>query len=253
MLARCGGVASRQRLLSVVSRAQLDHEVRSGQLAIPFPRAICRPWDVDAVRERAALVCVGPPAALSHLTALRSWGLLPGEDAGPVHVSVPFGRAPRSRPDLIVHRRHRLPRVMRVNGLPTVDPADAVVTSWPILDRRVRREPAITAVRTRLLTPASLRSALSDNIRLPGRIEMAASSRSWTKAARASSRSGVSSTSSTCLDCDTASGRCGCGHRPVPSGSTSATGRNGWRSNSTDVGSMLGPRSVSETCAETLR
>jgi very-short-patch-repair endonuclease len=42
-----------------------------------------------------------------------------------------------------------------------------------MLDRRVRREPAITAVRNRVVTPASLHSVLADDVRLPGRAELA--------------------------------------------------------------------------------
>lgn len=165
-----GGVVARRRLLSVVSRHQIDHEVRRGDLAIPFPRALCRPWDVDLVRDRAALTSVGPPAALSHLTALRRWDLLDGNlDA--VHISVPATRAPRPRRGLVVHRVVVMPPLTRTQGLPTVHPADAVVTSWPLLPPRVRRSPAITAVRRGLITTDHLRSALRANPRLPGRRE----------------------------------------------------------------------------------
>lgn len=75
VLRRTGGVATRSRLLTVVTRHQLDHEIRSGKLVARFPRALCRPWDADLLRERAALTSVGPPAALSHLTrcAVGGW------------------------------------------------------------------------------------------------------------------------------------------------------------------------------------
>jgi very-short-patch-repair endonuclease len=134
LLLRCGGVASRRRLLTVVSRAQLDHEIRAGRLVAVFPRAYCRPWDVDQVNERAALVSVGPPAALSHVSA---W-----------------------------------PSIARVDGLPTVAPAEAIVGAWPLLHPHDRRAPAITAVRHRLVTATALRARLAAHPRLPERSEL---------------------------------------------------------------------------------
>lgn len=101
-----GGVACRADLLVAVTRNQLDDEVARRHLAVPFPRAYCRPWDADhpPTRERAALVSVGEPAALSHLTGLRCWEL-PVPGAAAVHVTVPISRHPIGRiPDLVVHR-----------------------------------------------------------------------------------------------------------------------------------------------------
>lgn len=109
---------------------------------------------------------------MSDITAVQRWGLLAAQVTDDVHVSVPVGRAPRSRPGLVVHRRQQMPRTARVAGLPTVHPADAVVTSWSTLGRDVRREPAITAVRNRLVTPGLLRTALMKQVRAPGRAEL---------------------------------------------------------------------------------
>lgn len=174
LLERRGGVAARADLLTVVRREQLDDEIRRRHLVAPFPRAYCRPWDVEhpPVRERAALVSVGQPAALSHLTALRRWKLpQPATDA--IHLTVPIGRHPVGRhPGLIVHRTRVPTRVRNIDGLSVVEPAIAVVRSWPILDGPDQRAPAIAAVRTRLVTPAELHAAAGRALGMPGRASL---------------------------------------------------------------------------------
>lgn len=175
LLARTGGAASRDQLLSVVSRNQLDDEVARGHLVAPFPRAYCRPWDVDqeAVRQHAALASVGRPVALSHLTALRRYGLLRSEP-DQVHVTVPAGRHPIGRaPGLVVHRTRAPARVTSVESRLTVEPALAVARSWPMVDRDRRRAPAIEAVRRRLVTPADLRRVTQHCVGMPGRADLA--------------------------------------------------------------------------------
>lgn len=174
LLAARGGVASRDELLTVLTRNQVDDEIARRHLVAPFPRAYCRPWDADvrSTLDRAALVSVGPPAALSHLTALRRWDL-PAPDVVPVHVIVPIGRHPAGRaPSLVVHRT-RVPTPVRLlDGLRTVVSEVAVVQSWPLLPPSTRRAPAIEAVRRRLVTPAALRDTASQAVGLPGRAEL---------------------------------------------------------------------------------
>jgi very-short-patch-repair endonuclease len=173
-LAARGGVATRDELLQLLTRSQLDHEVARGHLVAPFPRAYCRPWDVEhpPIRDRAALASVGQPAALSHLTALRRWGLT--APATPrVHITVPIARHPIGRmPALTVHRT-RVPTMTRiVDGLRTVDPAVAVVRSWPLMPGVDQRAPAIEAVRKRLITPAEFASAADRAIGMRGRAQL---------------------------------------------------------------------------------
>lgn len=171
MLRRCRGIASRDLLRRFgLTRHQLDNEVRSGALATPFPRVHCRPWDQDdvALRERGAVMSVGLPAAVSHLSALRRWELLP-DYTDPVHLSVPDTRFPRSHPGLLVHRVTQFPAVVRLDGLITVDAGHAIVTSWPLVPPRDRRAPAIDAVRRGLVTPAELGVATTGLPRLAGR------------------------------------------------------------------------------------
>lgn len=176
MLDRCGRVATRGMLRRLgLAREALDNEIRQGGLVRVLPRTYCRPWDADDVRlrDRAALASVGHPAALSHLTALRRWGLLPQSGAA-VHVTVPARRAPRGCDGLVVHRARRFPPVVRRDGLLTVTVETALATSWPLLSGPDRRGPAIEAVRGGLVTAAGLRAAVDQLARLPGRRDLLA-------------------------------------------------------------------------------
>jgi hypothetical protein len=159
--------------LQQIPRTAVDHEVRRGQLARVFPRAYVRPWDVDQVEqlERAAFLSVGAPVALSHLTALRRWGVIDSPDS--VHVTVPYGRRARPRPEWVVHRARTFPRVIGIDGFATVDLPDALVTSWGLLAPHERRRPVIAAIRDRLTTPASVADALLRYPKVTGRRDIA--------------------------------------------------------------------------------
>ncbi|HEV7204868.1 MAG TPA: DUF559 domain-containing protein [Jatrophihabitans sp.] len=173
LLARCGGALSRDLLVRAgLDRHAIDSEVRRGGLVAAFPRAYCRPWEVDQpdVRELAAVMSLGHPVALSHLTALRRWGLASAPPQ--VHVSVLDRRNPRGGPDLAVHRVAAFPPVARVDRQLVVRPAFAIASSWPLQDAEHRRAAAITAVRRRLVTPESLRGAVAQQPRLAGRREL---------------------------------------------------------------------------------
>jgi very-short-patch-repair endonuclease len=171
LLATCHGVAARHELLRVVTANQLDHEIAAGHLVAPFGRAYCRPWDADQpqIRERAALVSIGGSVALSHLTALRRYGLTsPARDT--IHVTVGIRRHPIHKlPGLAVHRTRVRTPVRRVGGLATVDPAIALTRSWPLLSGPDQRGPAIEAVRNRLVTADELRVAAARAIGMTGR------------------------------------------------------------------------------------
>lgn len=171
LLGRTGLVASRRELLGVLSRAELDDEIRRGRLARPFRRAYCRPWEADQpdVLERAALISVGQPSALSHLSALHRHGL--AQRPAQIHTSVPTERVVRPQPGLVVHRRSAMP--VPASRYPLVSVAESVVAPWPLLARHDQRGPAIAAVRTRKVTPARLRSTLECHPNLPGRKDLA--------------------------------------------------------------------------------
>jgi very-short-patch-repair endonuclease len=174
LLASRGGVVSRAELLGVLTRNQVDDEIARRHLVAPFPRAYCRPWDADLppMLDRAALVSIEDPVALSHLTALRRWEL-PVPECATVHVTVPVARHPIGRaPGLVVHRTRVATRVRVVDGLRTVAPAVAVVRSWPLLNGSARRAPAIEAVRRRLVTADDLREVESRAIGMRGRAQL---------------------------------------------------------------------------------
>jgi len=168
------GAAARSELLTIVSRNQLDDEIARGLLVAPFPRAYCRPWDADerAVLERAAVASVGQPVALSHLSGLRRYALL--EDWDPlIDVTVPNDRHPIGRtPGLRVHRTRVPTRVRMIDGLPVVEPATAIVRSWPLLAGAEQRAPAILAVRRRLVTSERLLAAGAAAHGMKGRAAM---------------------------------------------------------------------------------
>ncbi|MGI8677954.1 MAG: hypothetical protein ACR2LX_04545 [Jatrophihabitans sp.] len=145
VLPKLGGVASRDELLTRLTPAQLDDEIRRGRLTRVFRRAYCRPWDLDlpATIDHAALISVGAPAVLSHLTSLRQCGLdVPGEG---IHVSIPASRLSRPQDGLTVHRVETLPHALRLDGLMTAAVAPSVVSSWPLLAGPDQRGPAIAA------------------------------------------------------------------------------------------------------------
>lgn len=78
-------------------------------------------------RRRAALLCTGPSAALSHHTAAALHGLrLP--DLGLVHVVVPYGSSAQDRAGVALHRSRAFAHlVVDENDLPTVSRADTCV------------------------------------------------------------------------------------------------------------------------------
>lgn len=95
-------------------------------------------------RERAALLCTGPSAALSHRTAAARHGLkLP--DDGLVHVVVPYGSSAQDRPGVALHRSRAFAHlVVDENHLPTVSRPDTC------LDLAVSAPDPRTAMRTML-------------------------------------------------------------------------------------------------------
>lgn len=175
-LAKLGGAATRTQLLRGMTRGTLDNEARAGRLTRVFPSVYCRPWDADlaAVREHAAVLSIGMPAALSHPSALRRWGLLASEPPE-IHVTVPISRHPyRTSPGIVIHRTRRFPPVVRHSGVVTVSAAAAVVSAWPMFSGSDQRAPALSAYRQRLATPAELRDALTfaPNLRRRRSLEM---------------------------------------------------------------------------------
>ncbi|MFC5065819.1 hypothetical protein [Actinomycetospora atypica] len=93
-------------------------------------------------RERAALLCAGSAAALSHHSAARRWGL-PVPESEPVHITVPYGHSSDPHPGVTLHRSRAFDRiVVDTEDMPTVSAADTCV------DLAVLRDDARAAMRT---------------------------------------------------------------------------------------------------------
>lgn len=152
----------------------LDRAVARGELTRLFPRTYVRttrltePW----VRWAAALRYAGNCAALSFVTGLQFWRLMP-PSPGAVHITIGGDRQLRGGRGLVVHRRTGFrpepPLALRRDGLVAAVLERCVVESWPVLPATLRREPVICAIQSRRTTPARLRAEAATLPRLPGR------------------------------------------------------------------------------------
>ena len=192
---RGGGVITRTDALGLAARHVLDDMVSACLLVRAYPgtyvtshrcgdrevmsRAALR-YRADAARRRRS---PWEHAALSCLDALAAWNLpcppLPVTGSGAVPVHVTEGPGPAVRvPGLEVHRRQdfatatvwRLP----ATGLCVVDPAQAIVESWPLLPPMDRRSPMIVGIRDRHVRVEQVMGALTAQPHCPGAAEMRA-------------------------------------------------------------------------------
>ena len=177
-LVLCGhGIVTRVAALERVSPSTLDNALAQGHLVrvLPSVYVMAGMDDDPSTLRRAALAYAGPDAALSHLSALRAWGLPVPADL-PDHVSVPASRRPRAVEPVQFHRSDRLDelerRTVERSGLATVRIERAIVESWPLLDGDAKRAPAILAVQQRMTTPARLRRTLGELPKLRDRREL---------------------------------------------------------------------------------
>lgn len=172
-----GGVATWESLSGATSSSAVSRSVACGGVVQALPRVLVLPELVDDgdARDLAALLHAGPPAQLSHVSALRRWGLPvpPARPDDPVHVVVAAARRRRGEGEhpvrVQVHRTRIGSPGRRRDGVPVVSLERAVVESWPLLTGPDQRAPAIVAVRRRVTTAARLRRELADHPRLPGR------------------------------------------------------------------------------------
>src|SRR5664279_2452398 len=151
-----------------------DRAVARGELTRLFPRTYVRttrltePW----VRWAAALRYAGNCAALSFVTGLQFWRLMP-PSPGAVHITIGSDRQLRGGRGLVVHRRTGFrpepPLALRRDGLVAAVLERCVVESWPVLPATLQREPVICAIQSRRTTPARLRAEAATLPRLPGR------------------------------------------------------------------------------------
>lgn len=174
LIAEGGGMVRRSDTRGLVSVHVVDYAVASGRLVRPVPGTYLHPdllGDPDAVL-RLAVLYAGAPVAVSHVSALRLWGLPVPSDAW-VHLMTADGRHVRGALGVRVHRRKDFviepPAVVTRNDLPVTRLETSIVDSWPQLDGDAKRAPAIAAVAQRMTTAERVRSALDDAPRLGGR------------------------------------------------------------------------------------
>jgi very-short-patch-repair endonuclease len=108
--------------------------------------------------ETAALLAVGPKAALSHETAAAIWQLRPRPaEGGSVHVTVPSSGVGR-RPGLVLHRTRSLARrdVRVRERLPVTSPARTLLDLAATLTRRELERATDEALASRILTGSQL-------------------------------------------------------------------------------------------------
>jgi len=172
VIAQQGGVATRQQLLGHVPATVLDGYIGRRTLQRVFPHVYC-PAGTDvheALLLRAALAHAGPPAALSHTTALAVWGAMPFRPPVPLTIAQPRRRA--GAQGLIAHRRIRFPPeppqcVVR-KGLPVTEVARSLIDSWPLLPPSDRRPLLLDMTRRGLTTPQRLAQALTERPNVGG-------------------------------------------------------------------------------------
>lgn len=89
----------------ILGRRAVLEGLASGVLAQPWRGVVIHAADSLnlATRAQAALMAVGPPAALSGVTSVALHGISAVDDTT-VHLTVPYSRRVDSRPGLVVHR-----------------------------------------------------------------------------------------------------------------------------------------------------
>jgi hypothetical protein len=113
----------------------------------------------------------GEGAALSHLSALRRWGL--GEPAVTrIHVVVPVPRQRAGASWLRIHRSMRPIRAVERGGLPVTPLDRTVVDCWPLLSAGSRRALVLDAIGARRTTAERLAAEARATPNLKGRREL---------------------------------------------------------------------------------
>lgn len=171
-LDRNGGLVVAANLPDQVPRWAVGNAVRTGELIRVWP-GVYRRADAEVFdRRRAALLYCGDDALLSHTSALATWGLLPEEPDGIVHVTTTRHRRIRPTAGLKVHSSHELPRGVLRTGLRVTSLEQSLITAWALLSEPLRTGIVVDAVGERLTTPLRLATALSLVPRLHGRARL---------------------------------------------------------------------------------
>jgi very-short-patch-repair endonuclease len=174
-LDRGDGVLTRAAALAAAPRWALEHAVRAGQLVRVCPQVYADSWrsTQPEVRYRSALAYAAGRAALSHLSALAVWGLLPEPCPVPAHLMTQPEVRLRSTGTVLVHRRCGFtlgpPQVIVRGGLPVTGLDMSLVDSWPLLSTVQRQALVIDAVGARRTTAERLERVLAAAGRFSGR------------------------------------------------------------------------------------
>lgn len=175
-LRAAGGVVTRQQLLRTVPATVIDGQLGRGQLQRVFPHVYARrgPGVPAPVLLRAALMHAGEGSALSHLTALHVWGVLPLTH--PLHLTIDQASRRAGAQGLVVHRRNAfLPEdhCTAVRGLLTTALPRSLVDAWPLLPLAERRPLLLDLVRRRQVATKDARDALSERPNVGGHRSLA--------------------------------------------------------------------------------
>ncbi len=129
LIQRQHGLLTRRQAVELgLSDTALRHRVRSRwQRLLPGVYAAFSGPVPDDVRLRAALLFAGPDAQLHSVTAAARYQIryLPKDPR--THLLVPHEHQLSNRSGLVVHRTHRMPRPVTVNGLRCAPAARAVI------------------------------------------------------------------------------------------------------------------------------
>jgi hypothetical protein len=167
------GLVTRQQLLERLPREVIDGYIGRRHLVRVFPKVyrLRNGRDDDATALRAALLHAGPPAALSHTTALAVWGLRALER--PLHLTVDQSVKRAGAPGLLVHRRLRFDpgssQCLRRQGFLVTTLPRTVIDSWPLLPPVERRPLALDLANRGLVTATQLDESLAERPNIAGR------------------------------------------------------------------------------------
>jgi predicted transcriptional regulator of viral defense system len=134
------GVLTASELIACgLTRAGVGRRVEIGRLH-PLHRGVYAVGHAALNRRAELLAAVkacGPDAVLSHQSAAELWALAP-RAPGPIHVTAPARRHPRSRPGISAHRSRTLgPRdVTRRDGIPVTKPSRTLQDLRRVLSRQ---------------------------------------------------------------------------------------------------------------------
>ena len=153
---RHGVVVLGDFLRAGLGRGAVAHRVATGRLTrLHRGVYLVGPLHGEWTREVAAVLAVGPDAALSHRSAAALWGVRPPWEG---RVDVIVARKARPRPGVRVHRTARLPAddVWERRGMRVTSPVRTLLDLANVLPRPEIERAVEQAEILRLLTPTQL-------------------------------------------------------------------------------------------------